>query len=152
VLNSGTAQALDPPHGAGALFTRLLIGSIGSSTYMNGFVGRVRSWVGFTATADLQRMTMPIPVAQIAARGAADGSGRGGVSGLTALVGNARASSYGRAGTPFVTARPDARGTAFSQLRGAITLLGAAISARGQDRSAGLGGSSLGTRNSAWHA
>ena len=92
--------------------------------------------------------TMPIPVAQIAARGAADGSGLGGPIGVAALRGNVQARSWGRAGTPFVVGQPAARGTARSALRGAITLPGTAISARGQGRSAGLGGSSLGTRNS----
>jgi hypothetical protein len=92
-------------------------------------------------------MTMPIPVAQIGARGAADGSGLGGVSGLAAPMANARALGYGRAATPSVTVPLSARGSAAAALRGAITLPGTAISARGQGRSAGLGGSSLGTKN-----
>ena len=54
----------------------------------------------------------------------------------------------GRADTPRVTVGLAAGGAATAGLRGAITLPGTAISARGQGRSAGLGGSSLGTRNS----
>ena len=85
---------------------------------------------------------MPIPVPQIAARGAADGSGLGRQIGVASVRGNVQARSWGRAGTPFVVAQPPPR----SALRGAITLPGTAISARGQGRSAGLGGSSWGRR------
>ena len=108
---------------------------------------RVRGWAGYLATADLQMATMPIPVAQIAARGAADGSGLGGPIGVAALRGNVQARSWGRAGTPFVVAQPGARGMARSALRGAITLPGTAISALGQARSGGRAAASLTTRN-----
>jgi hypothetical protein len=126
VLNGGTAGAAVPLHWPGLLFTRMLIGSYVSpgTNMLDGFIARIRGWAAYLATADLQMMTLPIPVAQIGARGAADGSGLALPLGVASVFGRGAGVARGQSAPPSVLALLAAQGFGASAMRGDITLPG----------------------------
>jgi hypothetical protein len=149
VLNGGTAGAAVPLHWPGLLFTRMLIGSYVSpgTNMLDGFIARIRGWAAYLATADLQMMTLPIPVAQTGARGAADGSGLALPLGVASVFGRGAGVARGQSAPPSVLTLLAAQGFGASAMRGDITVPGTALSALGQARGRGQAAASLTTRN-----
>jgi hypothetical protein len=110
-------------------------------------ISRIRGWAAFLATADMQMMTLPIPVAQVGARGAANGSGLALPLGVASVFGRGAAVARGQSAPPSVLALLAARGFGASAMRGDITVPGTALSALGQARGRGQAAASLTTRN-----